>query len=97
MVIAVNDTEDSIKLLSWSWSASTYTFIFADGAEGYVDRNTNELVLTKQPEPVEEAPDIENAEAEIDDDDEKIDSNETETVDPDEETVTYEIDSNLAA
>ena len=96
LVIAVNDTEDSIKLLSWSWSASTYTFIFADGAEGYVDRNTNELVLTKQPEPVEEASDIENAETEIDDD-ENIDSNETETVDPDEETVTYEIDSNLAA
>ncbi|WP_295094730.1 calcium-binding protein [Ruminococcus sp.] len=54
LVISINDTEDSIKFGSWSWSSSTYTLIFADGAEGYVDRDTNKLVLTKEPDPVEE-------------------------------------------
>jgi len=54
LVISVNDTEDSIKFGSWSWSSSTYTLIFADGAEGYVYRDTNKLVLTKEPDPVEE-------------------------------------------
>ncbi|MBR5684101.1 MAG: calcium-binding protein [Ruminococcus sp.] len=54
LVIIINDTEDSIKFGSWSWSSSTYTLIFADRAEGYVDRDTNELVLTKEPDSVEE-------------------------------------------
>lgn len=54
LVITINDAEDSIKFGSWSWSSSTYTLIFTDGAEGYVDRDTNELVLTKEPDPVEE-------------------------------------------
>ena len=41
----------------------SYTFKFADGAEGYVDKDTWQLVLTKQPDPVEE--DIEQTNAEL--------------------------------
>ena len=64
LIINVNDTEDSIMLYSWSWSSSTYTLRFADGAEGYVDKTTLELVLTKQPDIVEEEAVVEQAAAE---------------------------------
>ena len=54
LVISVKGTKDSVKISSWAWSASTYTLIFADGAEGYIQKGTNELVLTKEPGAVEE-------------------------------------------
>ena len=38
-------------------------FIFKDGSEGYIDINTSVLILTKQPDPVEE--DIEQTNAEL--------------------------------
>ena len=54
LLISVNDTEDVLTVSNFKWGQATYTFSFADGAEGYVDKNTWELVLTKQPDPVEE-------------------------------------------
>lgn len=64
LLISVNDTDDVLTVSNFKWGQATYTFSFADGAEGYVDKNTWELVLTKQPDPVEEA-DIEQASAEL--------------------------------
>ena len=54
LLISVNDTEDVLTVSNFKWGQSTFTFSFADGAEGYVDKNTWELVLTKQPDTVEE-------------------------------------------
>ena len=54
LLIAVNDSEDILTISNFKWGQATYTFKFADGAEGYVDKNTWELVLTKQPDPIEE-------------------------------------------
>ncbi len=54
LLISVNDTEDVLAVSNFKWGQSTYTFRFADGAEGYVDKDTWELVLTKQPDIVEE-------------------------------------------
>ena len=50
LLISVNDSEDVLTVSNFKWGQASYTFRFADGAEGYVDRNTWELVLTKQPE-----------------------------------------------
>lgn len=70
----------------------------------YINKATNELVFTKEPDPVEEEEelteeisDIENAEAEINAEDETV---ETETVldeVSDEETVTFETGNDIAA
>lgn len=54
IVITVSDTEASITLATSYWASATYTLIFADGAEGYIDKNTYKLVFTKQPDPVVE-------------------------------------------
>ena len=54
LIISVNDTEDILTISNFKWGQASYTFKFADGAEGYVDKNTWELVLTKQPDPIEE-------------------------------------------
>ncbi|MBR3024515.1 MAG: hypothetical protein IKH71_08705, partial [Oscillospiraceae bacterium] len=54
LLISVNDTEDVLTVSNFKWGQASYTFRFADGAEGYVDKNTWELVLTKQPEIKEE-------------------------------------------
>ena len=61
--IFVNDSEDVLTVNSFKWGQATYDFEFADGAKGYVDKNTWEFVFTKQPNPVEE--DIEQAAAEL--------------------------------
>jgi Ca2+-binding RTX toxin-like protein len=50
LLISVKDSEDVLTVSNFKWGQASYTFRFADGAEGYVDRNTWELVLTKQPE-----------------------------------------------
>ena len=63
LLIAVNDTEDVLTISNFKWGQASYTFRFADGAEGYVDKDTWQLVLTKQPDPVEE--DIEQTNAEL--------------------------------
>ena len=70
----------------------------------YINKATNELVFTKEPDHVEEEEqlteeisDIENAEAEINAEDETV---ETETVldeVSDEETVTFETGNDIAA
>ena len=54
LLIAVNDTEDVLTISNFKWGQASYTFRFADGAEGYVDKDTWQLVLTKQPDPVED-------------------------------------------
>ena len=54
LLISVNDTEDVLTVSNFKWGQASYTFRFADGAEGHVDKNTWELVLTKQPEIKEE-------------------------------------------
>lgn len=63
LLIAVNDTEDLLTVSNFKWGQASYTFKFADGAEGYVDKDTWQLVLTKLPDPVEE--DIEQTNAEL--------------------------------
>ena len=52
-----------LTISNFKWGQASYTFRFADGAEGYVDKDTWQLVLTKQPDPVEE--DIEQTNAEL--------------------------------
>lgn len=56
LLVEVNGTEDTLTVNGFKWGQTTYTFRFADGAEGYVDKNTWELVLTKQPDVIEEEP-----------------------------------------
>ncbi|WP_037293814.1 calcium-binding protein, partial [Ruminococcus flavefaciens] len=63
LLISVNDTDDVLTISNFKWGQATYTFSFADGAEGYVDKNTWKLILTKQPDTVEE--DTEQASAEL--------------------------------
>ena len=53
LVVSVNDTEDILTISNFKWGQATYTFKFADGAEGYVDKNTWQLILTKQPDTIE--------------------------------------------
>ena len=55
LLISVNDTEDVLTISNFKWGQATYTFQFADGAEGYVDKDTWTLTLTKQPDVIEDA------------------------------------------
>ena len=52
--IYVNETEDELTILNFVYGSSTFTYRFADGAEGYVDKNTYEFIFIKQPDPVDE-------------------------------------------
>lgn len=54
LLILVNDTDDVLTISNFKWGQATYTFKFADGAEGYVDKDTWQLVLTKEPDVVDE-------------------------------------------
>ena len=54
LVLSVAELEDTLTVSGYRWNQNSFTFKFADGAEGYVDRATWQLVLTKQPDPVEE-------------------------------------------
>lgn len=54
LLISVNDTDDVLTISNFKWGQASYTFKFADGAEGYVDKETWLLVLTKQPDVTEE-------------------------------------------
>lgn len=63
LIISVNGTDDVLTISNFKWGQSTFTFRFADGAEGYVDKETWQFVLTKQPDLIEE--DIEQMGAEL--------------------------------
>ncbi len=54
LLISVNDTDDVLTISNFKWGQASYTFKFADGAEGYVDKDTWQLILTKQSDVVEE-------------------------------------------
>ena len=54
LLIEVIETEDTLTVNGFKFGQPTYTFRFADGAEGYVDKNTWELVFTKNPDVFEE-------------------------------------------
>ncbi len=54
LIISVNGTDDVLTISNFKWGQATYTFKFADGAKGYVDKETWQLVLTKQPDLIEE-------------------------------------------
>lgn len=54
MIISVNGTDDVLTISNFKWGQATFTFKFADGAEGYVNKETWQLVLTKQPDLIEE-------------------------------------------
>ena len=43
-----------LTISNFKWGQSTFTLKFADGVEGYVDKNTWQLVLTKQPDEIED-------------------------------------------
>lgn len=55
LLISVNGTDDVLTISNFKCGQSTFTFKFADGAEGYVDKDTWQLVLTKQPDVIEDA------------------------------------------
>ena len=61
LLISVNGTDDVLTISNFKWGQSTFTFKFADGAEGYVDKDTWQLVLTKQPDEIEDTEQV-NAE-----------------------------------
>lgn len=54
LIISVNGINDVLTISNFKWGQSTFTFKFADGAEGYVDKDTWQLVLTKQPDEIED-------------------------------------------
>ena len=54
LIISVNGTDDVLTISNFKWGQATFTFKFADGAEGYVDKETWQLVLTKQPDLIED-------------------------------------------
>lgn len=58
LLISVNGTDDVLTISNFKWGQSTFTFRFADGAEGYVDKDTWQLVLTKQPDVIEDTEQI---------------------------------------
>lgn len=58
LLISVNSTDDVLTISNFKWGQSTFTFRFADGAEGYVDKDTWQLVLTKQPDVIEDTEQI---------------------------------------
>lgn len=65
LLIAVTETEDVLTISNFKWGQATYVIRFADGAEGYVDKDTWRLVLTKQPDvTAEETSEEETAEEE---------------------------------
>ena len=47
LIISINDTDDVLIINNFKWGQSSYSFRFADGAEGYVDKNTWNLIFTK--------------------------------------------------
>lgn len=50
LIVAVNEAEDVLSISNFKWGQATFTFRFTDGAEDYVNKDTWQLVLTKQPD-----------------------------------------------
>lgn len=60
LLISVNATDDVLTISNFKWGQASYTFKFADGAEGYVDKDTRQLILTKNPDVVDKEFDYED-------------------------------------
>lgn len=54
LLISVNESDDMLTISNFKWGQASYTFKFADGAEGYVDKDTWQLVLIKEPDITED-------------------------------------------
>lgn len=57
LLISVNGSDDVLTISNFRWGQATYTFKFADGAEGYIGKDTWQLILTKQPDEIMESSD----------------------------------------
>lgn len=79
LLISVNNTDDVLTISNFKWGQATYTFKFADGAEGYIDKDTWQIVLTKQPDVIEEETEEETEETSQEDDEVPSDLDESET------------------
>lgn len=55
LLLSVIGTDDVLMISNFKWGQATFTFKFADGAEGYIDKETWQLVLTKQPDVIADA------------------------------------------
>lgn len=55
LLLSVSGTDDVLTISNFKWGQATFTFKFADGAEGYIDKETWQLVLTKQPDVIADA------------------------------------------
>lgn len=112
LLISVNDTDDVLTISNFKWGQATYTFKFADGAEGYVDKDTWQLVLIKEPDVVDEEVDqeVDNEElnsdentseeaSQVEDTDSTDESTsaETPTIETDTNTETDDSETNLVA
>ena len=53
LLVSVNGTDDVLTISNFKWGQSTFTFKFADGEEGYVDKNTWQLVLKNRSDTIE--------------------------------------------
>lgn len=83
LLIAVNDTDDVLTISNFKWGQASYTFKFADGAEGYVDKETWQLVLTKEPDVVDEEIDQEVDEEDLSSDENIFEEEASEVEDAD--------------
>lgn len=112
LLISVNDTDDVLTISNFKWGQATYTFKFADGAEGYVDKDTWQLVLIKEPDVVDEEVDQEVDNEELNSDENTFEeasqvedtdstdestSAETPTIETDTNTETDDSETNLVA
>lgn len=64
LLITVTETGDVLTISNFKWGQASYVIRFADGAEGYVDKDTWQLVLTRQPDVTAEETSEEETEAE---------------------------------
>ena len=101
LLISVNDTDDVLTISNFKWGQATYTFKFADGAEGYVDKDTWQLVLIKEPDVVDEEVDqeVDNEELNSDENTSEEEASQVEDTDSTDEstsaeTPTIETDTN---
>ena len=47
LILSINGTEDTLTINNFKWGQSSYTFEFADGAVGTVNKDTWELELSQ--------------------------------------------------
>jgi hypothetical protein len=72
-----------LTISNFKWGQASYTFKFADGAEGYVDKETWQLVLTKEPDVVDEEIDQEVDEEDLSSDENIFEEEASEVEDAD--------------